>query len=1782
MNSGKPNKKVVAKPSLKSGSGSGYDFEDQVAAYFLLEMLLGRPPLSTELGFPEKLERQASDWEPFGDILLTFGELPEDNRKVGCSVKSNRPILAKGGTAGFVEDAWNGFNLPAFREQTDGLAIFTARLALQASDRLNQLMMQARETDSERLREKIPHQELKDFHDSFAPPSAIEPSGSVGDLLRVLHHRDFDFQEGSSRANADTLNLCLNALQEDCADDESASLLWSALLKISKNLRISGGDISRAGLVGKLRDRFRLRDDSADISEWAEIRRYSGEWKEEISTTLAGGLLLPRSVETEEIMRLAEETGGFHVLGKSGSGKSALIKALAESSPSNEVEIVWVKAGKFSELQNVIPRFKAVAARVRRERALLIFDGLEACTSKEEFRSIATTIRDLSASENSPWKFVITCQTQEWPRVSRNLIGILGNHEILAKSYVCGPIRENDRELVCENIPAIANLVEKEHLRDFILSPIILDILAKGHLAEGIEFACEADLVDWWWSEKVQAGNPISAEGRVARNLAATMGDELITELSPDAAENDAAALELIKRQVLRSNRDGRLQFDHELLADWSRAMHLRSLGPDAPAFMLKHSENPPWLRAIRLLSQHLIEREGDIEKWREVVEWCETKADKSEAEGPEDPISVLDAWLDGIVFCSDMEGALLALESDLTGSDCKLLRRLIDRFQFLATVPNPRFAHIDPNSNPELMAMIHREFRLPNWTFWSPLIRFICDHKDEVLEHLAVEVSRMTDSASKLSECVGGRVDFWGELGQLAIESAERELRLEVAWNYRREEPLAWKRMHSQSERRKIYRSSIIASPHDPDRVARLVGKAAGRLDWEDGEVDENADSEWIGIWRERGDPIFGRSDTLHEEVESWPDGPTRKISDDFATAFLEQNGCLPLYRHRPDSTCESLLGFLIDWPKQPAPQESSFGGRESHGFQDRNWDNLFAFYTHGPFLSLLASDFEPAARMIIRLVNFATERYCDWWPYENVAEMIRFNTSVGEIEFVGNDQVFNLGRLAMNVPEFVSSSLMALEKWLDMLLEKEEDVTSKIEMIFREGKSLAFVGILVSLGKRYPALFAGVLAPLLFDRKIYLFDQHAVSAGFAASMGDFTDSIVERKMREEWNNLPERKERLLDLCMRLFLAGHEVTATLIEVREAWEHQADSMPDEEEEKLVLRRWASNFDLKNWREFELSSGEKGWQQERPDEIRDLDAEDEHLWHQNVMMVPFQCEKLLKERSEFNDEESNLLWKQMQEFKELAKGRSEPDLSEWSSTLRDHRHSMAGFCAVLLCLCREWLMKNEGIRKQIFSDVRDLLGDRPKVRAFTPKDIHTDGEIFLARSVIQCLSHEPTNRFWRKESAQFVTAYRYGTIRALFDEVHRVRHDLSGTASELEALALSFAAIRYDAQNYQGQQGPKLGRMDRFFAFFRRRDKADNRGSFMEPNPALVEVWQKKWLKRFAKGRGPSYSENWQSYTTKRETEIDQSDDCYYEYGSRKRGRKSYRLDMELVIAVFGHRPPLREATSKKERSQWVHSEMQLLNSFLRTLPSVDSTDEAEWVPNLYSPDQAILKIAAKRVFEEDAKTSDKFLAPLLGLPPQAQHYFSFFLSSLFIRSLADDPPNVARLGDIWQKIGETLSDSIPHNDLTRRDSREIWGSFLFYGNLSNDVRYGDLASFVEGLREFYKFVISELGSAEYDHIGLVSIFSSEAGKGLIVDSLEWFLPVWERVDKYYWSNVAERSAHAQYLEEAWNNHFPLIRANADALRAFKILTQKLATHQEPVALEIQQQIGTGS
>jgi hypothetical protein len=450
-------------PSLKSASGAGFTFEDKVAALLLCEMLAGRESLGNRFGVIEKLERQAVDWEPFGDFRLTVPNIAGKLVRCGGSAKSNRQVNSNGCTGDLCAGLWATRGKTVFVQGEDVLAIFCSTLSHDVHQHLHSLCNQAAESDPLRLDQKVIHAEARKIYDSFRNPNDNNETGLPGHVLARLVPREFDFEDNASRDEAVALDLCREALSPDTATGQNATDLWDELLQMVQTLRITGGEITREKLTAKLRIKFRLRDDPFDIPAWARIRDFSKAWLNEIDTTLPGGLTIPRIDELQSLRANLEKGRAMPVLGETGSGKSASVKMVGTELEQSGVEVVWIKSERFAELLKSVPNFIEVCRRTRKNNGFLVFDALEGCYEAEALKVIAQAITELASTAETPWQIILICQTPEWSRVVTSLTNHLATGSVMKPHFEFAELSKNDFALVCAAHPSVARLSNQAH-----------------------------------------------------------------------------------------------------------------------------------------------------------------------------------------------------------------------------------------------------------------------------------------------------------------------------------------------------------------------------------------------------------------------------------------------------------------------------------------------------------------------------------------------------------------------------------------------------------------------------------------------------------------------------------------------------------------------------------------------------------------------------------------------------------------------------------------------------------------------------------------------------------------------------------------------------------------------------------------------------------------------------------------------------------------------------------------------------------------------------------------------------------------------------------------------------------------------------------------------------------------------------------------------------------------------------------------------------------------------
>jgi hypothetical protein len=228
---------------------------------------------------------------------------------------------------------------------------------------------------------------------------------------------------------------------------------------------------------------------------------------------------------------------------------------------------------------------------------------------------------------------------------------------------------------------------------------------------------------------------------------------------------------------------------------------------------------------------------------------------------------------------------------------------------------------------------------------------------------------------------------------------------------------------------------------------------------------------------------------------------------------------------------------------------------------------------YFRGPFLSLLRQVPSQGLTFVLKLVNFATRRYCEEQSW------LEIPTAAGMKRWFGDTNVY---RWHHDWPLLhgsqAQSSLMALEQWLYEQLDQGITIEPWIARIVAESNSLAFAGLLMDVGKRAPHFFGSVLRPLFYVWQIWDWDFQLTTLrqtdrGMVGYWGQQAPQFI--ALAKQWHQLPHRNVYLLGPdgpIPRTMLGLPEFQAFFAEVRQAWRAKLARDPEPAHLRLLVER----------------------------------------------------------------------------------------------------------------------------------------------------------------------------------------------------------------------------------------------------------------------------------------------------------------------------------------------------------------------------------------------------------------------------------------------------------------------------------------------------------------------------------------------------------------------------------------------------------------------------------
>ena len=1119
-----------------------------MAASFLVDMLSRGFPFEVEAGFPIRLDWEAKDlgWH-IDDLVLRLYGIDGQELMAAVSVKSNGHLKSNGFSSPFVQDAWaqwRGESNNPFNRNRDLLVLAVGSLAITVKDAWREVASQAGLTDPARIavRFSTPNPQSNEIQrDIFSsilnggtdlsPSATPEETAALMSRLRVV--------EWDGSFEGDLVNRCANLTIENTVP--VGEQLWKSLKEISKEKR-TGGTIALSELIEALRPEFNLKEYPDHQAAWVKLSQLSEENRTRVRTVVGTGIGFSLDGQLEELKNELSQSGAVAVLGESGVGKSALVATLL-GQPGTYNRVLWFRKGQLShtsqfdlarwlQLQHDLP---ALIRQSTVERSVLVIDGLEGFDG-DALERVLELISAAGDPTSYGWHLVITCQPLAW-RHCRSILLKVRSNEIAELSFK-GPTFDQIYAQL-GHVPGMGAVLLRKELRSTLSNLATLDQVVRTEKVRPLDvnqpWIGETHVIDWIWDYWTGIGTKKYLRSRFLEELGALEGEKVGRVLKVgDLRQDQLEVFGETEKDGLVHVADSSLQFAHDIMGDWSRYRMLRDLDDLKAIELIRKSAGVPrWGRAIRLYAQSLAEQNSGLNRWNEML----ARFDGSDR----DSVLAADLFTDSLTLATNSILLLTQLWPNLIAEDGKLLRRILLRLQSTATVVHPSVEEI---SDPELKEAAARYWRLPNPIYWLSVLSVLRVHAEEVVR-LALNEASVSCVLYLRSMPIGfpGRDDA----AILALELG-REVQARLA-EYRHFSGVGFQNPCE---------ALLYAAYEYPDEVGQIALELCHRR-----EEPKHAILRGIEAEERRGEaeckyraahpdeeaarraPIPGMM--IHYALPlppPWPEGPSDRVSESFVSAAMDTTALTALIAMRPLIAAEVILAVCIEEPTEPDRQRPilDLGGEGLNESKNGNPP----MYFKGPFHTFLRSSPMVALDTLLRLVNFATERWLARRGGDPRSKNVPFQLSWeflidgDNVRWIGDGHVFNWHRVIAAEGSAAGSSLMALEKWFYEMLDEESDISLYIAELLSKSQSVAFAGVLTAVGMYRPLLFNDLLRPMLTCAELLLvypeITESEADPNWQFHLLPWKDAgkeTIERII--EWDRMPHRRRELYGTMIAL-----------------------------------------------------------------------------------------------------------------------------------------------------------------------------------------------------------------------------------------------------------------------------------------------------------------------------------------------------------------------------------------------------------------------------------------------------------------------------------------------------------------------------------------------------------------------------------------------------------------------------------------------------------------------
>lgn len=911
------------------------------------------------------------------------------------------------------------------------------------------------------------------------------------------------------------------------------------------------------------------------------------------------------------------------------------------------------------------------------------------------------------------------------------------------------------------------------------------------------------------------------------------------------------------------------------------------------------------------------------------------------------------------------------------------------------------------------------------------------------------------------------------------------------------------------------------------------------------------------------------------------WLDGPLAHVDEDFQTVILDHVCIRHLYGVRPAIAREVILATLIS-----APYEEQWGGGRMHQREldlvHHRW--LPALFTRGPFLLCLRENFDEGLEMIMRLVEFATERSneysareLDEWRARAVADgrseaeireaekrippqFLLLNDGTNELRFSGDvgSYAWSAGHTSRRgyaplPPSAVTSALMALEQYFYQRLDAGQDVTEAVTRTLARSRTVAPLGVLIDVGKRQVSLFDAPLRALLSAPELYAVEIEKLVHGRTHLMiGGFDDGQHVAKLAQQFHGLEHRKRDLRHVAMERLLKSEAMQTFFSSVREWWKRRrADGeLLIEMTDQLDQRLDPANYQVRDDPTHGLVVINVALERLQLERAHERQAIDDRML---VTGFPIRCRTILDERQLQTDVQLEELWQTWLRVRDLAKAGLV--LSGDEERFGDeYVNAIAGGIAVFLWH-DEWLSRNDTHRHEVTTALATITEDVPARDGLASEhDASTwSWDCFLAEAAAMLWAREPRDARWRRLVAEMVFAEKYVTLRLLFSRCAEYRTALGEDFGRLRRLATDMAHVRdrIDLLRRWQHMGPQTGE-----------------DQVRERLHREVTNWAEQAIASFVAGTLAPNSADWNRFgEASRFAEID----------TLRHGWPDSRfMDFHAVRCCHEWLPLPDEALSPEERAEIIQFWRVALD-VVTARPRADLHRREHQYP--HEDEQWVLQNVARVVLQlHSPENPALFWATIIDLHTEAHDWPQDFLNALHRRALSSEQ-TPATYGPLVRQIAQRAFADV---DGARRWPwhEEVWDAVIGIDGWVKDMWADRHADHVYAIWDVISLWMEKAPQDGRRLAKFARWLSKPAAAAIRLRTLAWFLRLLqvEEERSLYRDEDADDDL-AKLLNVVWDQDQSGLRAASESFSAFRGLLAWLVERQNSLGLELQGRIG---